>query len=95
MVKWVNVRSKQSLEIKGVRCIYLKVIMIKSDTYNDTQTHYLVEQDLLLLQDRAGGMDTAAADKWVALEEKRGPPGPCSSHLALDTPCLGPVGLET
>jgi hypothetical protein len=28
-------------------------------------------------------------------EEKWGPPGPCSSHLALDTPCLGPVGLET
>ena len=36
MVKWVNVRSKQSSEIKGVRCIYPKVIMIKSDTYHDT-----------------------------------------------------------
>jgi hypothetical protein len=31
-----NVRSKQSLEIKGFRCIHLKVIMIKSDTYHDT-----------------------------------------------------------
>jgi hypothetical protein len=28
-------------------------------------------------------------------EEKRGPPGPCSSRLALGTPCLGLVGLET
>jgi hypothetical protein len=36
MVKWENVRSKQSLEIKGIRCIYLKVLMIKSDTYHDT-----------------------------------------------------------
>jgi hypothetical protein len=36
MVKWANVRSKQLLEIKGIRCIYLKVLMIKSDTYHDT-----------------------------------------------------------
>ena len=54
-----------------------------------------MEKELLLLQDQAGGMDTAAADKWAALEEKRGPLGPCSSHLDLDTPCLGPVGLDT
>jgi hypothetical protein len=31
-----NVRSKQLLDIKGIRCIYLKVLMIKSDTYHDT-----------------------------------------------------------
>ena len=67
----------------------------QSDTYHDTQTHYLVEQDLLLLQYQAGGMDTAAADKWAALKKIGGPLGPCSSHLTLDTPCLGPVGLET
>jgi len=36
MVKWENVRSKQLLEIKGIRCIYLKLLMIKSDTYHDT-----------------------------------------------------------
>ena len=29
MVKWANVRSKQLLEIKGIRYIYLKVLMIK------------------------------------------------------------------
>jgi hypothetical protein len=28
-------------------------------------------------------------------EEKMGPPGTNSSHMALGTPCLGPVGLET
>jgi hypothetical protein len=55
-----------------------------------------MEQDLLLLQDQAGGMDVVVVvDKWVSLEEKRGPPGPFSSHPALDIPCLGPMGLET
>jgi hypothetical protein len=54
-----------------------------------------MEQDLLLLQDQAGGMDTVVVDRMGCTEEKRGPPGPCSSHPALDTPCLGPVGLET
>jgi hypothetical protein len=55
MVKWVNVRSKQSLEIKGVRCIYLKVIMIKSDTYHDTWTNYLMEQEPSPIQDQVDG----------------------------------------
>jgi hypothetical protein len=45
MVKWANVISKQLLEIKGIRCIYLKVLMIKSDTYHDTWTNYLMEQE--------------------------------------------------
>jgi hypothetical protein len=45
MVKWVNVRSKKLSEIKGVRCIYLKVIMIKNDTYHDTWTNYLMKQE--------------------------------------------------
>jgi hypothetical protein len=55
MVKWANVRSKQLLEIKGIRCIYLKVSMIKSDTYHDTWTNYLMEQEPLLIQDQADG----------------------------------------
>jgi hypothetical protein len=29
-----------------------------------------MEQDLLLLQDQAGGMDTVVADKWVALKKR-------------------------
>ena len=36
MVKWANVRSKQSLEIKGIICIHLNVLTIKCDTYHDT-----------------------------------------------------------
>jgi hypothetical protein len=55
MVKWANVRSMQLLEIKGIRCIYLKVLMIKSDTYHDTWTNYLMEQEPRLIQDQADG----------------------------------------
>ena len=55
MVKWANVISKQSSEIKGIRCIHLKVIMIKSDTYHDTWTNYLMEQESFLIQDQADG----------------------------------------
>jgi hypothetical protein len=29
-----------------------------------------MEQDLLLLQDQAGGMDAAAADRWAALKKR-------------------------
>jgi len=29
-----------------------------------------MEQDLLLLQDQAGGMDTATANKWAALKKR-------------------------
>jgi hypothetical protein len=53
----------------------------QSDTYHDTQTHYLMEQDTFLLQDQADVMDAAAADKVEALDKKRmGPPRPCSSR---------------
>jgi hypothetical protein len=53
----------------------------QSDTYHDTRTHYLMEQDPSLLQDQAEVMDVVAADKVEALkEEKMGPPGPCSSR---------------
>jgi hypothetical protein len=45
----------------------------KSDTYDDTQNHYLMEQDSLLLQDKAGVMDFAAGNMWITLEGKRGP----------------------
>jgi hypothetical protein len=42
----------------------------QSDTYHDTQTHYLREQDPLLLQNQADGMDTVAADRMEALKKK-------------------------
>jgi hypothetical protein len=41
-----------------------------SDTYHDTRTHYLMEKDLLLLKDWAGGMDTVVVDRWVALKKR-------------------------
>jgi hypothetical protein len=52
----------------------------QSDTYHDTQTHYLMEQDPLLLQNQADGMDVVVADRWEALKKKMGPPGPSSSQ---------------
>jgi hypothetical protein len=67
----------------------------QSDTYHDTQTHYLMEEDSLLLQDEVGVMDAAAGDMWTSLEEKRGPLGLCLGRSALSTPCLELVGLET
>ena len=52
----------------------------QSDTYHDTWTHYLMEQDPFLLKDQAGGMDVVA-DKVETLKKKRmGPLGPSSSR---------------
>jgi hypothetical protein len=45
----------------------------QSDKYHDTQTHYLMEQDRLLLQNQADGMDAAAADRMEVLKKKDGP----------------------
>jgi hypothetical protein len=45
----------------------------RSDTYHDTQTHYLMEQDPLLLKDQADGMDAAGVDRMEALKKKDGP----------------------
>jgi hypothetical protein len=67
----------------------------QSDTYHDTRTYYLMEQDSLPFQDQAGVMDIVVDGMWDCTWKKGGPSGPCSSRLALDTPCLGPVGLET
>jgi hypothetical protein len=74
MVKWANVRSKQLLEIKGIRCIYLKVLMIKSDTYHDTWTNYLMEQEPRLYKTKSMVMDVAAADKTKMMEEEKDGP---------------------
>jgi hypothetical protein len=35
----------------------------QSDTYYDTQAHYLIEKDPPLLQNQADGMDAAAANR--------------------------------
>jgi hypothetical protein len=55
----------------------------QSDTYHDTRTHYLVEQDPLLLKDQADGMDVAIVDKVEALKKKDGP-----SMARLKSICL-------
>jgi hypothetical protein len=48
----------------------------QSDTYHDTRTHYLMEQDPSLLQDQAEVMDVVVADKVEALKgRKDGPSG--------------------
>jgi hypothetical protein len=58
-----------------------KIFNYQSDTYHDTQTHYLMEQDPFLLQDQADVMDVVVVDKVEALKKKRmGPLGPCSSR---------------
>jgi hypothetical protein len=55
----------------------------QSDTYHDTQTHYLMEQDPLLLKDQVDGMDAVAVDKVEALKKKDG-----SSRARLKSICL-------
>jgi hypothetical protein len=40
-----------------------------SDTYHDTRTHYLMEQDPLPLQDQAGVMNTNVGDMWTAVKK--------------------------
>jgi hypothetical protein len=54
----------------------------QSDTYHDTWTHYLMEEDPLLLKDKPNGMDFVVVDKVEALKKKMGPPGPGSSQYA-------------
>ena len=69
----------------------------QSDTYHDTRTHYLMEQDPFLLEHQAEVMDVVVADKVEALKEKKRWVVQVHAQvdLALDTPCLGHVCLET
>jgi hypothetical protein len=68
----------------------------QSDTYYDTRTHYLMEQDPFLLKDQADGMDVVAPIKVEALKKKgRALQGQDQVDLVLGTPCLRPVGLQT
>jgi hypothetical protein len=67
----------------------------QSDTYHDARTHYLMEQDRLLLQNQADGMDDVVADRWKALKKRWALQGQDQVNMALSTPCLGLVVLET
>jgi hypothetical protein len=53
----------------------------QSDTYHDTRTHYLMEQDPSLLQDQAEVMDVVVADKVEALKGRKD--GPSRAMLKL------------
>jgi hypothetical protein len=53
----------------------------QSDTYHDTRTHYLMEQEPSLTQDQAGGDGCCCC--WQSRgtdREKMGPTGPCLSR---------------
>ena len=49
----------------------------------------------MLLQNQADGVDVAAADRMEALKKGWTLQGQDEVNMALGTPCLGPVGLET
>ena len=46
----------------------------QSDTYHDTRTHYLMEQEPSLIQDQAEVMDVVAADKVEVLKGRKDGP---------------------
>jgi hypothetical protein len=54
--------------------------MIKSDTYHDTWTNYLMEQDPLRYKTKPMVMDVAAADK-TSLMKRRKYDGPSRAML--------------
>jgi hypothetical protein len=74
MVKWESVRSKKSLEIKGIRCIYSRLLMIKV-------THTMIpglitswSKNHLRHRTKLIVVDVVAADKIKMLEERKGGP---------------------
>jgi hypothetical protein len=46
----------------------------QSDTYHDTRTHYLMEQEPSLIQDQIGVMEVATADKVDVLKGRKDGP---------------------
>jgi hypothetical protein len=52
----------------------LKCFENHSDTYHDNRTHYLMEQDPLLLKEQADAMDVVSADKVEALKKRKDGP---------------------
>ena len=60
-------------------------------------TNYLMEQESPLMQVQAGGDGSCycCQDKSSEKEERWTLQGHAQVNPALDTPCLGPVGLET
>jgi hypothetical protein len=71
--------------------------MIKHDTYHDTWTNYLMEQESSLMQVQVDGDECYCYRQDKSDEEEEGwsLQGHAQVNPALGTPCLGPVGLET
>jgi hypothetical protein len=69
----------------------------QSDTYHDTQTHYLMEQEPSLTQDQAYGDGCCCCRQGRGTDREKiwALQGHDKVDSALSTPCLGPVGLET
>jgi hypothetical protein len=69
----------------------------QSDTYHDTWTNYLMEQEPSLIQDQAdgGGCCCFRQDKDAERKKRWALQGHAKVNPALGTPCLGLVGLET
>jgi hypothetical protein len=69
----------------------------QSDTYHNTWTNYLMEQEPSLTQDQADvdGYCCCSQDKDVGRKKRWALQGHAKVNPALGTPCLGPVGLET
>ena len=55
---------------RRLQCNIFKCFENESDTYHDTRTHNLLEQDPPLLQNQSDGMDVVAADRWEALKKR-------------------------
>ena len=70
--------------------------MIKSDTYHDTLTNYLMEQEPSPIQDQANGDGCHCCWQDESDEKRKGRAlqGHAQVNPALSTPCLGPVGLQ-
>jgi hypothetical protein len=71
--------------------------MIKHDTYHDTWTNYLMEQESSPIQVQAKGDGCCCCRQDKSDEEEEGwaLQGHAQVNPALGTPCLGPVGLKT
>jgi hypothetical protein len=71
--------------------------MIKHDTYHDTWTNYLMEQESFLMQVQADGDGCCCCCQDKSGEEEEGwaLQGHAQVNLAFGTSCLGLVGLET
>jgi hypothetical protein len=70
-----NHKIQAPVRNKGIKCTYSKVFEDQSDTYHDIRTHYLMEKEPSLMQDKPKVMDAAAAaDKVEALKGRKDGP---------------------